>query len=496
MSPLVGGNSYWIESTPTTHYPALDSTVDVDVCVVGGGITGLLTAWELADAGLSVAVLERGRIAASVTGYTTAKLTSQHGLRYARLSAEHCADAARTYGQINESAVRRIRTIASELGISGDIERRNSYVFATRSEGESELREEARAAISAGLPASYVTEVPLPFATVGAVKFTDQAQLHPRRLLLPLAAGLTQRGVQIFEQSPSRAVEFDDRWRVTCGDGEVRATQVVMATLLPAAGIAAQLRGHLYCHQGYAVAMPLLGEAAGPDGVFISHERPMRSLRTIASDGGRLLQVGGAAHVHDPASGDTPFDDLESWARERFAVGETSHRWTTQDYSSSDGMPLIGDVDGVLVATGFGGWGISTASVAANLFRAHLTGDAMPDTDAAARLFDPGRALPVASRELISAHTSSGSDRDARTAFESLPRGSAVVVSLDGDQVGAFRDPQDELHVVSAVCTHQGGIMLWDSSDTTWTCPCHGSKFTPDGRVVAGPAREPLTRLE
>ncbi|MCW2950414.1 MAG: oxidoreductase, partial [Thermoleophilia bacterium] len=259
----------------------------------------------------------------------------------------------------------------------------------------------------------------------------------------------------------------------------------------PSAGVAEHLRKHLYCHQGYAVALPL-NHPSGPDGVFISHERPMRSIRTIGTDDGRLLQIGGAAHVNDPNSGDTPYDDLEAWAREHFEVGPARYRWTTQDYSSADGMPLVGRVDanGLYVATGFGGWGLTTAGAAASIMRSQIVGHDEPsEID---HVFDPLRALPLASSLIVSEHTSSGTDRDAIAAMHSLTPGTAAIVTHAGEQIAAYRTTDDQLQLVSAVCTHLGGIVLWDSEDTTWTCPCHGSKFKPDGEVCAGPARTPL----
>ncbi|MCW2949338.1 MAG: [Fe-S]-binding protein, partial [Thermoleophilia bacterium] len=243
MSPLTDGDSYWLESTSETRFPQLRENIDVDVCVVGGGITGLLTAWELSEAGLSVAIVESKRIAASVTGYTTAKLSSQHGLRYKRLTDEHGPDVARVYGQVNEAALRRVRDIAQELDVSAEIEARDSYVYATRPESLPGLHAEARAARDAGLPAAFVHDVPLPFATVGAVRFTGQAQIHPRRLLLPLATELTKRGVRLYEQTKAEDVAYDDGWTVTCDGGTVRARNaVVVATLLPSAGVAEHLR--------------------------------------------------------------------------------------------------------------------------------------------------------------------------------------------------------------------------------------------------------------
>lgn len=489
MCPVTDGNSYWMASVPPTTLPPLAEDIDAEVCIIGAGITGLLCAHELAEAGKDVVVVEADRIASSVTGYTTAKLTSQHGLRYARLTDELGPEAARAYGRANQAALSRIRDIVAELGIDADLETRDAYVYATRPEHVEGLRAEAQAAAEAGLPASFTTEVPVPFATVGAVRFADQAQVHPRKLLVALAGVLAERGVRIFEQTEATAVERDGRWRVTTAGGTVTADAVVAATLTPAAGIGDDLWDSFYCHQGFAVALPLRGE--GPGGVLITHERPMRSMRTIADPDGRMLQVGGAAWVADPNAGDTPYDDLEAWAREHFDVGPAAYRWTTQDNSTADGVPLIGALeDGLFFAGGFGGWGMTTGGVAAAIIRDLVLGTSTdPERD---RIFDPRRTMPPIDDALISRHTSSGTDHDARDVVAGLAPGEAAVVRQDGQQLGVHKKADGTLDVVSAVCTHAGCIVLWDHEATGWACPCHGSRFAPDGAVTHGPAEEPL----
>lgn len=490
MSPVTAGNSYWMASVPATSYPALSGEMAADVCVVGGGITGLMCAFELAELGRSVVVLEGDRIAASVTGFTTAKLTSQHGLRYRRLTDELGAAVARAYGRANQQALARITAIVQALHLDADLEPRNSYVYGTDPGSVALLEAEAQAAREAGLPADFVTDVPLPFETVGAVRFADQAQVHPRRLLVPLASALTERGVRIFEASKAESVERDGRWAITCAGGTVTADAVVLAALTPTAGIGGQLWDRMYCHQGFAVAMPLRGD--GPDGVFISCDRPMRSIRTIKRAEGRLLEVGGAAFVADPNDGDTPYDDLTAWARTHFEAGETEYRWTTQDYSSADGVPLIGALDdaGLYIATGLGGWGMTTAGVAAAIVRDLIAGKTTDDERDKA--FDPQRDLPVVDDAVISAHTSSGTDRGAREVVRGLTPGEAAVVRHHGEQLAVYRDAEGDLEVVSAVCTHAGCIVLWDHEATRWACPCHGSQFKPDGSVIKGPAKSPL----
>jgi glycine/D-amino acid oxidase-like deaminating enzyme len=190
MGPEGTAVSYWMDSTGPTSYPALAGDLDVDVAVVGGGIAGLCTAWELVRAGRSVAVLEADRVAAGVTGHTTAKLTALHTLIYAEISALAGAEAARLYGRSQQDAVEHVARTAAELGIDCELERRAAYTYVESAERVEAVRAEAEAAAAAGLPASFVAHTGLPFPVAGAVRVENQAQLHPRRYLLALAAAI------------------------------------------------------------------------------------------------------------------------------------------------------------------------------------------------------------------------------------------------------------------------------------------------------------------
>lgn len=202
------GESYWMESTAATAYSPLAEDTDVDVVVVGGGIAGICTAWELTRAGRSVAVLEADRIVAGTTGNTTAKVSAQHTLIYARLRESVGADGARLYARSQQDAVDHVERTADELAIDCDLERLPAYTYVESDDAVGTIRAEVEAAQRAGLAASFVTETGLPFGVAGAIRVEDQAQFHPRRYLLALAEAATRRGAAIYERT--RAVGLDE----------------------------------------------------------------------------------------------------------------------------------------------------------------------------------------------------------------------------------------------------------------------------------------------
>jgi glycine/D-amino acid oxidase-like deaminating enzyme len=297
--------SYWMESTPTTAYPVLAGDLDVDVVIVGGGIAGLCTAWELTEAGRTVALVEADRVAAGVTGHTTAKLSSLHTLIYAKLRRTFGDRAAGLYAESQQQAVDRVAAVAARLDIDCDLERVPAFTYVESPDRLDEIRAEADAAAEAGLAASFVTESGLQFPIAGAIRVENQAQFHPRKYLLALAAELTRRGGRIFERT--RAVGLNEGHPCTVtteGRHTIRAGQVVVATHYPVFD-RALLFARLTPRRELVVAATIPAEH-DPGGVYITPEQNTRSVRTAPyRDGQRLLIVTGehftpgAGHVTD-----------------------------------------------------------------------------------------------------------------------------------------------------------------------------------------------------
>lgn len=498
--------SYWMETSASTSHPPLAEDIEVDVAVVGGGVAGLSTAWELARAGRSVAVLEADRIAAGVTGYTTAKLTALHSLVYERLRRTRGPEGARLYAESQQRAVEHVAAVSAELGIDCDLERAPAFTYTTRADRTDELRAEAAAAREAGLAATYTEETGLPFPVAGAVRVEDQAQFHPRSYLLALADDLLARGGVIHERTRITGLREGSPCTVTSESGHtVTARAVVIATHYPVFD-RALLFARLSPRRELVVAAPL---AAGqdPGGTYITQDEGKRSVRTApyGGDGGRLLIVTGDSFTPgtgDPAAG---FRTLDTWMRERFDVGETAYRWAAQDNDVTDTVPMVGPFHPgarhTYVATGFGGWGMSGGVMAGQLLTKLICGEKSPW----AELYDP-RRLWSAVREMPSLLSTQAEvarhfigDRLRPTHVDSvdeIPAGSGAVVRVEGRRCAVHRDASGALHAVSATCTHLGCLVSFNDAETTWECPCHGSRFATDGSVLQGPATRPLEPRE
>jgi glycine/D-amino acid oxidase-like deaminating enzyme/nitrite reductase/ring-hydroxylating ferredoxin subunit len=474
----------WTDTAEVTSYATLKHSEKTDVAIVGAGIVGLTAAYLLTRAGLSVTVLEARKIGRQVTGRSTAKVTAQHTLIYRHLIEKFGVGHAQLYADANRSGVELIRSWVDELGIDCDFEAKDAYVYTSDSSRREEVEAEAEAARRLGFKADVLPKAPLPFETVGALRFRDQAQFNPVRYLVGLAAATTAAGVHIFENTRVTKVDPGRRWRIEAGRSHLEAEHVIVATNFPIAGpISYDRTTRPRCHIAMAFRMP---PSAAIDGMFIGIDKPTHSLRMGRDRDGPLLVVLGPSFQtgHD---GDVAerFRDLEKWVRSNFKTGKVAWHWANEDYDTADRMPFVGAPSqkkshGLYVATGFNGWGISNGTAAGMLMADQISGRANPWIT----LFDPTRR---ARKDF-----NKGGDSRSLVALKDIRPGEGGVIKLGKGHVAVRKASSGSLQALSASCTHEGCTVTWNNADQTWDCPCHGSIFSADGKVIHGPAVEPL----
>jgi glycine/D-amino acid oxidase-like deaminating enzyme/nitrite reductase/ring-hydroxylating ferredoxin subunit len=489
--------SLWLDTAPAEARRELPLPSEVDVVVLGAGIAGLTTAFLLAEADRSVLVLEAAEIAAGVSGHTTAKLTAQHDLIYHRLASRFGPAVAGSYGASQLAALDWVVDTAAARGIECDLERVDSHVYTTDAAQTDTMRAEVDAAATAGMPAEFVPgdELDLPVDATSAVRFRNQAQFHPRKWLLGLAAEFESLGGRIIEGVRATGIREGTPSIVRTTAGALRAADVVVATHYPIFD-----RGMYFARleptRDLVVAGPSPLTVAGTYLDADTHH----SVRS--APGGLLIAGGEHYRVGDHVDVAERHERLVTWARERLGMTEARYRWSAHDMSTVDGVPYVGRyhprAEHLWVATGFGQWGMTGGTAAGLLLRDLVRGE----ENELASLYDPNRFSLPAAGGLLSANATvakflAGDHVRALMApgIADLPRDKAVVTRHGASMVAAYRDESGAVHAVNARCTHLGCLVAFNNAERTWDCPCHGSRFAVDGTVIQGPAVRPLRRI-
>jgi Glycine/D-amino acid oxidases (deaminating) len=441
--------SIWSNSCTFPERESLHEDLVVDTAVVGAGMAGLLTAYLLTKQGAHVVVLEGSVTAGGITKNTTAKITSQHDLIYDSLVKNFGLELAAQYALANQRAIRTYRDLVSENSIDCDFETKPAFVYTLRD--TEAIEAETTAAQRLGIDAEYTTETGLPFPVKAAVRFNDQAQFHPLKFLKAISADL-----EIYEHTMAREIRngvvITDRGRVT-------ADHVIVATHFPIINIPGWYFARMHQERSYVIALENAGQV---NGMYIDEDPAGYSFRNY----GDSLLFGGGGHRTGKHPQEDSYKLLGRAAHSFYPKSREISHWSAQDCVSWDQIPYIGlyspSLPNVHVATGFKKWGMTSSMAAAMI----LTDTVCGKKNACADVFSPRRFnFPASVKNLLS----------------------DVGHSVAGLTGGAFSGPGRR-------CAHLGCRLQWNPDENTWDCPCHGSRYTGDGKLIDNPATKGLSK--
>ncbi|HEY8359663.1 MAG TPA: FAD-dependent oxidoreductase [Ramlibacter sp.] len=488
--------SVWRANAAPTGFAMLNEELTTDVLVIGGGITAVTLALLLAEQGRRVVLLESAEIGSGATGNSTGNLyeTLGNGLQQV-VSGFGDAVAQQVVTQRREAMAfveERCRTIPEAA-----FQRCPLLLWAQPSQ-QDYVEKEVNALRAAGCSVERATAVPapLPAAPGDVLVLPRQAQFQPQAYLSALARAAAAAGAGLHEHS--RVLEIDTKAkRAVTASGAVHYNEVVHATHTPK-GIH-MVHAEMPVHREYGIAFELAADAL-PAGIYWWKATEGLSVRTVETGGRRYVVCVGQEHKVGIHNAKASLLALETLAQRHFGEREVTHRWSAQNYRGADGLPYIGRNNDGFIATGFAADGLTWGTVAARVIAAQLAGH----TPEFGELVKPNRLNPVKGaknilqenvtvvKQLLKDYLTDRQEEKLAT----LAAGDSAIVDVEGESFAAYRAPDGELFAVSNVCPHMGCKVHWNSVETSWDCPCHGSRFRPDGTVIEGPALSPLKRKQ
>lgn len=490
--------SLWLDKTSPIETDPFTPEAEYDVVVAGAGLTGLVTGLLFARAGMRIAILEARTVGAVTTGNTTAKLSLLQGRHLSEMLHHTTVKTGRAYVEGNREGMSWLLRYCQDRDVP--VQRRDAYSYASTEGGLALVDQEYRASSALGLEVTRVGPLDVPFPTFGAVRLTNQAQFDPLDVLAALARDFRARGGVICEGVRVTHVRAGSPVAVTTTRGRVRAGHLILATGTPILD-----RGLYFAKQeafrSYALAFRVPGEL--PSGMYLSVDRPTRSLRTAPAEDGDRLVVGGNGHpVGRSASPLALVKDLAEWTADYFPGAERTHSWSAQDYRPVGRVPFVGWLPRgrghVFVATGYDKWGMANSVAASLTLAADILGGHLPWATRLHRRIttpaDAGSFVGANAAVVVAAVRGyAGAWLTPRTSQR--PAEGRAIVTHDGIRPIGTSTVGGNTCTVSTVCPHLYGVVGWNDAEASWDCPLHGSRFTAEGALLEGPAVKDLTRL-
>ncbi|GAB4073629.1 FAD-dependent oxidoreductase [Barrientosiimonas marina] len=492
----------WRDSAELPDFPDLNKSIQTDIAIVGGGITGLTAAYILTKEGRNVTLIDASNVLNGVTGHTTGKITAQHGVIYDELIQHFGAENASLYYEACMDAKQFIADTISAQNIACDYQEEDAYIFTNSEDYTAKLQAEKNAYDKLNISGELTDSIQLDIPVKSVLKMNDQAQFHPVNYLKGLLNEAIQNGLTLYEQTTATDIEYNKHPSIVTQDGHrINANYIIQASHFPFYDGEGFYPVRMYPERSYVIAVKV--PESFPGGMYISAESPVRSIRSASINGETFWLIAGDSHKTGQAESTIEhYDALQAYAEKHFGISEFVYRWSAQDLTTLDKLPYIGPVskheENVFVATGFRKWGMTHGTIAAKIISDQILQYDNPYQE----FFTPSRFEADPSvREFtkmtadVAKHLIKGKLEYTNDNVKDLKPDDAVITRVSGKRTGVYKDSDNQLYAVDTTCKHLGCEVNWNSGDRTWDCPCHGSRYDVTGDVIEGPAKESLDKV-
>jgi glycine/D-amino acid oxidase-like deaminating enzyme/nitrite reductase/ring-hydroxylating ferredoxin subunit len=474
-----------------------DETI-YDVIIVGGGITGVVTAYQLQKSGLRCLIAEAQNLCFGTTGGTTAHLNNFFDKSYDEVESAFGKTGAATLAEAANQALAQIKKNIQDLKLDCDYEEGPGFLYALNKKQAESLDKLFTASKNAGIDVQQETKIPVPIRFKKAISFAGQGQFHPAKYVYGVAKAFETGGGKIMTSCFVQDVKQGEILNVETSRGNLKSKKLIYATHIPPGVNILHLRSAPY--RSYAMAVTLSNRQY-PVHPAYDMQDPYHYYRTQEIDGRKYLVAGGEDHKtgHEKKT-EAPFKRLESYLRKFFKVKSIAFKWSSQYYDPADGLAYIGHLPGngenMYVATGFGGNGMTYSHITAEVLTRLIT----TGKESYNNIFNPGRIKPVAgfssfvkeNADVVSSFVSDRLNISTMPYLSKMRKGSAKVIKHDHQSLAVYKDDNGDTFALNPVCTHLKCIVQWNETEKSWDCPCHGARYSIGGEVLTAPSTKGL----
>lgn len=482
--------------TKIPKFNILNKDINTYVCIIGGGITGVSTGYMLHKNNVDFVLLEKNTICSNTTKFSTAKITSQHGLIYTDIAKKYGLKYAKLYLDANNEAIQNIKEIVENDNIDCDFTEQDSYIFTQDIKYRGNINNEAQILAKLGFKGfDVLNSVELPINTSYAIKFKNQAKFNPIKYTLSLANIFRDK---IYENANVIKIEKNNNsYVVHTQNNKIYCKKIVIATHFPIKDIPGFHFIKMYQETSNVLAVDIEDNIF--NGMYINVETPTISLRSMKYNYHNILLVGGNEFKTGDVIKNNKYDFLEKIASQMYPNCKIIKKWNTQDCMTLDKIPYIGNFSkfypNVYVATGFNKWGITTSNIAANILKDKI----LENKNKYEKVFDATRLHPIKNSKELYYNINQTIQAEILNKFkikeeniDDIPLNTGKIIKESGKRIGIYKNEKGNIYRIKPYCSHLKCLLTFNSQDKTWDCPCHGSRFDIYGNVINNPASKDI----
>lgn len=482
--------------TKIPKFNILNKDINTYVCIIGGGITGVSTGYMLHKNNVNFVLLEKNTICSNTTKFSTAKITSQHGLIYTDIAKKYGLKYAKLYLDANNEAIHNIKEIIEKENIDCDFTEQDSYIFTQDIKYRGNINNEAQILAKLGFKGfDVLNSVDLPISTSYAIRFKNQAKFNPIKYTLSLANIFRDK---IYENANVIKIEKNNNsYVVHTQNNKIYCKKIVIATHFPIKDIPGFHFIKMYQETSNVLAIDIMDNIF--NGMYINVEAPTISLRSMKYNNHNILLVGGNEFKTGDVIKNNKYDFLEKIASQMYPNCKIIKKWNTQDCMTLDKIPYIGRFSNfypnVYVATGFNKWGITTSNIAANILKDKI----LENENRYEKVFDSTRLHSIKNSKELYYNINQTIQAEILNKFkikeeniDDIPLNTGKIIKESGKRIGIYKDEKGNIYRIKPYCSHLKCLLTFNSQDKTWDCPCHGSRFDIYGNVINNPASKDI----